>query len=302
MFTQPVSDLIRQRRSCRTFSAAAINSGQWQQIRGYFETISVPFANHVRLDVVDGEQVKSDNFFSTGTYGMIKGARFYIAGIIAKHADRGWEDAGFALEAATLKCTDLGLGACWIGGVFDRKRFGRQLGLRPDEILPAVVAVGHAAEKASFRDLIVRRGAHGDQRKPPGQLFFKGSLSLPLNYSEWPEFREVLENVRLAPSASNKQPWRIIVNGSRFHFFLDRDRAYRRLMPAADLQRMDMGIAMCHFQLSAREAGWKGKWQMNQPAIPVIPDNFEYIVSYQRTSQPSPGGKVSSSRRGDPRH
>ena len=36
-------------------------------------------------------------------------------------------------------------------------------------------------------------------------------------------------------------------------------------MKAADLQRVDMGIAMCHFELSANEAGHNGQWTIADP-------------------------------------
>jgi len=37
----------------------------------------------------------------------------------------------------------------------------------------------------------------------------------------------------------------------------------------ADLQRVDMGIAMCHFELAVREAGIEGRWVTDQP----LPEN-----------------------------
>lgn len=281
LFGKPVSELIRQRHSCRTFTDREIEAGKWRRIREFLGAFLPPFSNRVRVDVIDKEKVKAENFFSGGIYGQIKGARFFIAAIIPKGAEMGWEDIGFSLEAVILKCTELGLGSCWIGGVFDRKRFGRQLAVTEAEILPAVVAVGYAAAKPSWRDSFVRRGARGDQRQPADRLFFLERLARPLKYEDFPEFREILENVRLAPSASNKQPWRIILHDDLFHFFLDRDKAYRRLMPAADLQRIDMGIAVCHFELSRREAGMAGEWTDKNPGTADLPGNYEYIASFR---------------------
>jgi nitroreductase len=86
--------------------------------------------------------------------------------------------------------------------------------------------------------------------------------------------------VRLAPSASNKQPWRLLRRGDTFHFFLCRDKAYGALMPFADLQRIDLGIAICHFQLAAAELGLQGVWSVLEPHVPHTPKNYEYIVSF----------------------
>jgi hypothetical protein len=48
----------------------------------------------------------------------------------------------------------------------------------------------------------------------------------------------------------------------------------------ADLQRMDMGIAMCHFELTAREQGLHGHWETLAPAIENSDELTEYTVSW----------------------
>jgi hypothetical protein len=61
---------------------------------------------------------------------------------------------------------------------------------------------------------------------------------------------------------------------------LSRDKAYSAMMPNVDLQRIDLGIAMCHFQLSAQELGLDGEWQDANPQLTDTPANFEYIISF----------------------
>ena len=51
----------------------------------------------------------------------------------------------------------------------------------------------------------------------------------------------------------------------------------------ADLQRIDMGIAMCHFALSTAELGLNGSWQ-NIPLPPPGP-GMEYTLSWIETSR-----------------
>ena len=85
----------------------------------------------------------------------------------------------------------------------------------------------------------------------------------------------MLEVVRWAPSASNKQPWRVVRGRKRWHFYLARTKGYGKglltsLVKLADLQRVDMGIAMCHFELAAREAGIEGRWVTDRP-LPRTP-------------------------------
>jgi hypothetical protein len=44
---------------------------------------------------------------------------------------------------------------------------------------------------------------------------------------------------------------------------------------------IDMGIALCHFELAAREEGLEGSWAFNQPAAAAVPENFKFIAAWQ---------------------
>jgi len=65
-----------------------------------------------------------------------------------------------------------------------------------------------------------------------------------------------LEMVWLGPSASNKQPWRVLKANEVLHFYLQYTASYEK-MPY-DIQRCDMGIAMAHFELTMDELGVGG--------------------------------------------
>jgi nitroreductase len=279
-FNQPLTDLVGKRYSCRSFDGRGLEPETLAALEKFPPGLALPFKSRLRFGIIDREKVRAENIFSTGSYGMIKGVRFYLSALTLKNAPRAWEDIGFALEATVLYATALDLGTCWIGGIFDRKHFGRILGMREDEILPAVVAVGRPAEKRSLRDRLVRWSAKGDMRKDQAVIFFNNGWQTPFLYADSPLWAPVLENVRLGPSASNKQPWRIIMKDGAFHFFLDRDKAYSAMMPNVDLQRIDLGIAMCHFQLSAQELGLSGEWRNEEPVLPGTPGNYEFIVSF----------------------
>ena len=280
MFNQPLADLVKKRSSCRSFDGRGLEPDTLAALDKFSAGLGLPFKNPVRFGVIDKQAVRAENLFSAGSYGMIKGVRYYLSALVKKGAPRCWEDVGFGLEALVLYATSLGLGSCWIGGIFDRRNFGRALGMGADEILPAVIAIGRPAEKRSLRDRLVRWGAKGDQRKEAAVIFFNGGWGTPLLPGDLPGWGPVLENVRLGPSASNKQPWRVIYRDGAFHLFLSRDKAYSAMMPFADLQRIDLGIAMCHFEFSAKEFGLAGQWSAIESQIPDTPENYEYIASF----------------------
>jgi len=48
----------------------------------------------------------------------------------------------------------------------------------------------------------------------------------------------------------------------------------------ADLQRMDMGIAMSHFEMTAIELELTGSWVIRDPQIELPDAHTEYTVSW----------------------
>ncbi|MFN2165390.1 MAG: nitroreductase family protein, partial [Anaerolineae bacterium] len=219
-----------------------------------------------------------------GTYGFIKAAAGFILGAM-RNAPKNAEDYGYLMETIVLHATDLGLGTCWLGGSFTKSSFAAKIGAGDGETVPAVVATGHIAERPRALDSLVRRTAGSDRRLPWDKLFFSGSLGAPLPQDEAGAYAAPLEMVRLGPSASNKQPWRVVKLGTLWHFYLSRTRGYgqgrlAKGMAPADMQRLDMGIAMCHFERTAAELGLAGRWVVEQPGLGELDDLTEYTASW----------------------
>jgi nitroreductase len=105
-------------------------------------------------------------------------------------------------------------------------------------------------------------------------------------------YTRALEMVRLAPSASNKQPWRMVreKNTDVFHLFLQRTKGYHennsKWFGLMDMQRVDMGIAMSHFELACREEGVEGGWtelKPGNPKIAAIPELTQYVATWTKS-------------------
>ena len=87
-----------------------------------------------------------------------------------------------------------------------------------------------------------------------------------------------MEMVRLAPSAVNKQPWRMVVMDNVVHFYLQRSKCFG--VGNHDMQKIDLGIALCHFELMAKELGINTEFVIEEPNIPCK-DRVEYVASYR---------------------
>jgi hypothetical protein len=189
------------------------------------------------------------------------------------------------MESIILFATGLGLGTCWLGGSFTRSSFSEKIKLGEDEAIPAVVSVGEMADPDKARRGMIRRYVQAENRKPWENLFFDRDFNHPLVESSGDQLNVALDMVRRAPSASNKQPWRVVKAGNTWHFYLQRTPGYRdtllnRMLDIADLQRVDMGIAMCHFDLTMKELGIPGRWITEEPDIGKLDNLTEYSASW----------------------
>lgn len=261
----PVTQLIRRRFSCRNFAAQPIAEEKLLELQTAIETLPPgPFGSHPRFGLTAA--TKSDNaaLRGLGTYGFIRGATGFIVGA-SQAAENHLEDFGYLMELLILRATSLNLGTCWLGGTFTRSGFSRKIGLQSSEIIPAVTAMGEFINPEQSRRGLVSDLAGANRRLPWQTLFFDGDFSHPLAPANAEEYTIPLEMVRLAPSASNKQPWRVVKDGKNWHFYLQRTPGYgadplKILLGLCDLQRVDLGIAMCHFELTARENSQAGRW------------------------------------------
>jgi len=273
-----VTEIIKTRKSWRTYNGKAIENEKKEQLSDFISRLDEPpFGSKARFQIVDLD-LKGAGTVS-GTYGVIKGAKSFLAGVVAENP-MDMEDFGYLFEKIILFATGVGLATCWMGATFSRPLFSGKMGLKPEETIPAISPVGYGAAKRSFRDVVFHLSAGSKNRKQWPELFFDGTFQSPLNKGDNGKLDVLFEMVRLAPSAVNKQPWRLILDGRKIHFFLKRTRGFENMFKM-DLQRIDMGIAMCHFELAACEAGVEGFWKVSQPDISSLPDEVEYVVSWE---------------------
>lgn len=259
-----MKDLVQRRYSCRSYESLPIPEPTQAALRAFMIENSVgPFGSRLRLSLIAATDSDARALKGLGTYGFISGASGYIAGAVGVDAPLGLEDFGYVVERIVLYATYLELGTVWLGGTFTKSRFAKAMALGPQEELPAVVATGLPAARPRGLDALIRRGSRADRRLPWAELFCDGELGQPLSREAAGPYADVLEMVRLGPSASNKQPWRIVRAADGWRLYLQRTPGYRRrnaLVGTADMQRIDMGIAMCHFALGAAETGLAGQW------------------------------------------
>ena len=204
-----VIETIKNRKSCRTYSDRGIEPEKLAELKQFLASnTKTLFGSKVRFHLVDFNEMEIGELKNLTTYGVIKGARQFIVGTVEKQP-KAMEDYGYCMERNILKATSMGLGTCWLGGTFKRSGFAVKITINEGELLPAISPVGYLRDKRSVVDRVFRYVAASDKRKPWNELFYLNDTDNFLDDRNFGKFNVPLECVRLAPSASNKQPWRI---------------------------------------------------------------------------------------------
>jgi len=284
-FCRPITDTIEDRFSCRTFVNTPIAEAKRRDLSRVVSSITTGrLGSPLRFELLVATEEDRSALKGLGTYGFISGNTGFIAGAVGA-GERNLEDYGYRLEEILLYASSLGLGTCWLGGSFTRSSFAARIALSTSESMPAVIAVGYISERRTLMDRLIRWAAAPSSRLSWEQLFFDGSFGRALSTPAAGPYVTPLKMVQLGPSASNKQPWRVLKQGTDWHFYLRRSAGYRGrgrgVLGVADMQRLDMGIAMSHFELTATEVGLSGTWAIEDPGIELPEELTEYSVTWR---------------------
>ncbi len=273
-----INETVTQRYSVRTYDPQPVSNDMKKNILSYAATINNPLGPRPRYQFIEATASASGE--KLGTYGIIKGASLYL-GTTIYPADGALEALGYDLEQLVLYMTSLGLGTCWLGGTFNRSAFAEAMEIREGELFTILSPVGYPATKKRLGESLFRRTLKADQRMPWEKLFFAQDFSTPLTKEAAGEYQFPLEMLRLAPSAVNKQPWRVVMTDGAFHFF--KQGTANGETGAIDMQQIDVGIGICHFHLAAMEQGLQGHFAKVEPAQLAnlaMPGGISYVTSW----------------------
>jgi hypothetical protein len=276
MFEQKISDSIKNRIFVRSFNGRQIDNSSIEKLSDFIKIKNKIYENRFRFLIVKKEI--SGTKEKLGTYGVIGGTDIFIVGV-SKKDEKNIETYGYVFEEIILFCTELGLGTCWLGVAFDHKGFSAKVNIAEDEILVTISPFGYKNVKRRFVDSLLRSIVKSDNRFGWDKIFFDDNFGNALTVEKAGKYKLPLEMLRFAPSAGNKQPWRILYTDHCFHFYLECDPGYTKSVRDYEIQRLDMGIAMSHFELTSKENGLKGEWVYSNPAIKS--SGLEYIVTWR---------------------
>ena len=261
-----IEKCIRERRSVRTFDKLPLTHEDREKLSAYLEKMELPFDMQIEFQ-----------FLENMSCPVVAGTDLFVAAK-AKELPFLNEAIGYAFEKFMLYAQSLGIGTVWIGGTMDRASFEKAINLKDGEVMPCISPLGYPSRKMSVRETLIRKGTNADERKPFEELFYMNTFHQPLHPSAEDKLFLPLEMVRLAPSAVNRQPWRILVKDNFVHFYLKRSKMLTG--STIDMQKIDMGIALCHFDLMMKELEIDAEFVLKDPLI-ASAQGLEYIGSFR---------------------
>jgi nitroreductase len=283
------SEAIRRRFSVRHYQPSPVPEATLKAVEKSGRT-SIPLDDGIRVRfhlIREGKPVAEQMTFQTGRKWLFGSAPHFIIAT-SEEKPHFMLDTGFRMEQVILFATMQGLGTCWIGGLFSERRLGTFLRLSKNERVIALTPLGYSDTSFYGRTIngIMHLGGPDTRRRKPLEQIVSGTkFGSPLITKD-DELLEILECTRLAPSWTNSQPWRFLVDGREI-IALAQVRA-TGMRDGKHYYRLDLGIAMSHFFLAAKEMGWSGSWQVTgfDPAqmakAHAIPEGYEVLGIYGR--------------------
>ena len=248
-------DAIPHRHSRRSYDRTPAPDAALAALQSLADELHVPHARAVVLP-----QAPESIFAGIlGSYGGISGAHSALAFVgDGSHEADAW--VGYIGEALVLEATHLGLGTCWVGGLFNGHVAARLAKIVAGEHVYAISPIGTPVDHVTLKERLLMGGARAKRRLSP-------DVFAPA-HAAWPEWaRAALPAVQVAPSATNRQPWRFELDGDGSTL----DLSYEGDVGIRVTKRLDCGIAMLHAELGMAEAGVTGRWEvLGADAVPHV--------------------------------
>lgn len=269
-----VKETIKRRVSTRSYEEKSLTKKDKRKLIDFNASLTNPFGVDVKVQYISKDKGAED--VQLGTYGTIRGAKDFLA-ITVKDQSYAMEAVGYQFENLVLYATDMGLGTVWLAGTFNRKDFKNVIEISDEDLFPCICPVGYPGQKRSFIEKITRVSLGSKKRKEWDKLFFLDDFSKSLTKEGAGRYTDALDMLRLAPSATNAQPWAVVKEGDKFHFFCNYKNSINN--DVKKIKHLDLGIALSHFHQIAMSDGLNGKLEVADIDFDV-PENMHYIITY----------------------
>ena len=210
-----IIEMISRRRSVRAYRAEAISASVLADLNTFMSRLVPLFPD----SKVEARFIPTDH----GNF-LQKWKTPHFIAIFSDNSDEGLINVGFMYQQLDLYAQSQGLGTCWVG-------LGSLTNVEPvpeGMKLAVMMAIG-------LPDEVPERTPADFKRKAMEEI------------ADRPDDR--LEPLRLAPSATNSQPWFVTHEGETLHIWRE-ELGLIKKRTLGRMNKIDMGIGLCHLYVT----------------------------------------------------
>lgn len=213
-----IQEAIDLRHSIRRYSDKPVEEEILRRLREETEKVNSESGLHVQL--ITNEPTAFDTRMAH--YGKFAGVKNYFA-LVGKKSANLDELAGYYGERLCLLAVALGLGTCWVGLTYGKRK--NIVDVKDGEKFAAVISFGYPDEEPKLH----KRKTYADVAEAPHDA------------PDW--FRKGVEAALKAPTAVNQQKFKISLNADQSVSF--------RVSGLGFFTKMDLGIVRYHFEIGS---------------------------------------------------
>jgi nitroreductase len=242
-------EAIFKRKSIRNYDSTPINQNRLEEISENLRSLKPMLAGiETEFRIISANEV---------TRKFRNNAPHYIAAF-SEAKDTYKTNLGFMLQQMDLCFSASGLGSCWLGIPQPTKEVTESSNLE----FVILMSFGNS------RETLYRTDVSQFKREPLSKITNIESID------------ELLEPVRLAPSAVNLQNWYFTGNKNLIHAYSSKSSFFRNVVGGSYFP-VNMGIALCHLQLAAEHLGWRTNFVFDGSRDTNPPKNREYVATLE---------------------
>lgn len=197
-------DLLRQRHSVRSFSMEPLTNDVINTIKSEITFIN-SHESGLNFQLCLNDSAPFEGF--ARSYGAFRNVNNYLVALIDPSFDHAYERAGYFAEQFVIKCTELGIGTCFVGGTFSREHIATRSEVY--EKIPFVIALGYPEEEKTTIVAKMSRSLMHIKKKTLRDFYDGDDFEYQNAVAKFPWLISALEAIECAPSALNKQPIRL---------------------------------------------------------------------------------------------
>jgi len=273
-----IYDAILNRRSVRRYEARPLPAEILTQIKQEIAAINPLNPENKILILLRGTRKGEDLATVVGGYGKILSPPHYLVPTMTGNRF-ALTDLGYCTQRLVLRLTALGIGTCYVGTVGQEEKIRHQFELPENARVGALVAFGiPAGGVGHVVNQLIRKSVGATNKLPVEKFFFSDSFGQPA--SPPATLLPLIEAARLAPSAMNLQPWRLLLKQNELFLFV----AARYPESKADYRLYDGGICLANLSVALDALGGTGRWQFlsgNELDLPPHPADLLPLARLQ---------------------